>query len=104
MRLRLRDLLFVDLDERVLAEVLDVGLVVALERLFAGVAAEAVLDRLERWHLGREALLDQDHVPRGLRLERAEDRAGGGVEDGFVELGDEVAAIDFAELAALIAG
>src|SRR6266542_3083811 len=98
--LRRRYVRLVDLDERVLAQAVDVGLVVALPGLVADVLAQLFLQRLECRDFGGEALLDLDDVPRGLRLDRADDLAGRGVEDGLVELGEQLAAGDLAEVAA----
>jgi hypothetical protein len=64
--LRRRHVLFVDLDERVLPQAIDVGLVVALPGVFAGILAELVFYRLERRYLGREAGLHLQDVPAGL--------------------------------------
>src|SRR5438067_12875466 len=100
--LRRRHVRVVDLDERVLAQAVDVGLVVALPRLVADVLAQLLLQRLERRDFGGEALLDLDDVPGGLRLDRADDLAGRSVEDGLVELGDKLAAGDLAEVAAFL--
>src|SRR6266496_3954078 len=77
--LRRRHVAFIDLDERVLAEFL--------------------LQRLERRHFGRQALLDLEDMPGGFRLDRADDLAGRRVEHGLVELGEELAAAGFAEVA-----
>src|SRR5205085_1793657 len=90
--LRRRHVRFVDLDERVLAQTVDVCLVVTLPGLVADVLAQLLLQRLERRHFGGQALLDFQDVPGGLGFDRADDLAGRGVEDGFVELGEELAA------------
>src|SRR3954451_24766423 len=97
-----RDVGFVDLDEGVIPEALDVGPVVALPRLVAGILAELVFDRLEGRNFRRQALLDFQDVPSRLRRDRTDDRAARGVEDGFVEVGEELAARYFAEVAALV--
>src|SRR5205085_2952498 len=103
-RLRRRDVLLVDLDERFRAQAIDVRLVIALERFFARVVAQAIFHRLKRRQLGRQALLDLEDVPAGLRCDRAEDGAACAAEDGFVELREQLAACDFAEVAAFVFG
>src|SRR5437773_6784252 len=94
--LRRRHVRLVDLDERILAQAVDVGLVVALPGLVADVLAQLLLQRLERRDFGGKALLHLDDVPGGLRLDRADDLAGRSVEDGLVELGEKLAAGDLA--------
>src|SRR5439155_1318650 len=51
---------------------------------------------------GRQALLDFQDVPAGLCLDRANDRTGRRIEDGRVEIGEQLAACDFAEIAAFV--
>ena len=41
-------------------------------------------------------MLDFEDVPSRFRFDRTEDCSGRGVEDGFVEVGEELAACDFA--------
>src|ERR1043165_674505 len=101
-RLRRRNVGVVDLDEGVLAQPVDVRLVIALPRLVAHVLAQLLLEGLESRDFGGEALLDLDDVPGGLRFDRADDLAGRGVEHGLVELGEELAARDFAEVPAFV--
>src|SRR3954452_4832879 len=96
------DVLLVDLDERLFAQAVDVRLVVALPGIFAGVFAQAILDGFEGRDFGREAGFHLEDVPAGLRFDRAENGAGGGIEDGLVEVGEELAAGDLAQVAAFI--
>src|ERR1051325_4594431 len=86
--LRLRHIRVIDLNERVFAQPVDVGFVVALPGLVAHVLAELFLQRLEGRDFGGEALLHLDDVPGALRLDRSDDLARRGVEHGLVELGE----------------
>ena len=66
-----------DLDVSILAETVDVGLVVPLERVFAGVLAELILHGLECRNFGGETCFDLDDVPAGLGGDGSEDGACG---------------------------
>src|SRR5258708_38029888 len=101
-RLARGDIGLVDLNERVVAEALDVGAIVALPRLVAGVFAKAILDRLESRDFGWQPLLDLEDVPARLRRDGADNRSGRGVEDGFIEVGQQLSTGHLAQFCAHI--